>query len=54
MLEQVDAITREIVDSILSPLDQDIPLSDNAMTVLQRRYLLRGPDGVPRGPAFRT
>jgi ribonucleoside-diphosphate reductase alpha chain len=28
-------------------LDREIPLSDNALTVLRKRYLLRGPDGEP-------
>jgi ribonucleoside-diphosphate reductase alpha chain len=47
MLEQIDVVTQEIVDSIPSVLDRDIPLSDNALTVLRKRYLLRKPDGEP-------
>ena len=47
MLEQIDAMTQESVDSIPPHLDREIPLSDNALTVLAKRYLLRGHDGEP-------
>ena len=53
MLEQVAVMTQDkadgvqLVDSPLSSSDRDIPLSDNASTVLRKRYLQRGPDGEP-------
>jgi ribonucleoside-diphosphate reductase alpha chain len=47
MLEQAEVMVQEIIDLITPPLDQEIPLSDNALTVLRKRYLLRGPDGEP-------
>ena len=47
MLEQIDVMTQEIVNPILPSLDQEITLSDNALMVLRKRYLLRGPDGEP-------
>ena len=47
MLEQVDAMTQESVESIPYHLEREIPLSDNALTVLAKRYLLRGHDGEP-------
>jgi ribonucleotide reductase alpha subunit len=47
MLEQIDAVTQESIDSIPQYLEWEIPLSDNALTVLAKRYLLRGPDGEP-------
>ncbi len=40
-------MSQEIRMPIPSELDQEIPLSDNALTVLRKRYLLRGPDGEP-------
>lgn len=47
MLEHVDAMTQESVESIPYHLEREIPLSDNALTVLAKRYLLRGHDGEP-------
>ncbi len=49
MLEEMYAPTRSImtIDPLPPSLDQEIPLSENAMTVLRRRYLLRGTDGEP-------
>jgi ribonucleoside-diphosphate reductase alpha chain len=47
MLEQIDIATQEDADSMLSSLQREIPVSDNAMTVLRKRYLLRGQDGEP-------
>jgi ribonucleoside-diphosphate reductase alpha chain len=47
MFEEIDVMTQEIVSSIPSLLDLEVPLSDNALTVLRKRYLLRGPDGEP-------
>jgi len=63
MPEQIDVTVQEIVASLPSPLEpalpgegsssssparsRKIPLSENAMTVLRKRYLLRGPDGEP-------
>jgi ribonucleoside-diphosphate reductase alpha chain len=45
-------VMNESVDSIAAPRDDTIQLGDNALTVLRRRYLLRGPDGQPtEGPA---
>lgn len=37
----------EIANLVQPLLDPDIPLSENARTVLRKRYLLRGPDGEP-------
>jgi ribonucleoside-diphosphate reductase alpha chain len=45
--EQVNNMAKEIANSIPADLDREIPLSDNALTVLRKRYLLRGPDGEP-------
>ena len=47
MSEQMDVTTHEIVESLPALLDREIALSDNALTVLRKRYLLRGPDGEP-------
>jgi ribonucleoside-diphosphate reductase alpha chain len=47
MLEQAEVMVQEIIDPVTPPLDREIPLSDNALTVLRKRYLLRGPDGEP-------
>ncbi len=47
MPEQIDAMTQQIVDSIPPSLSREIPLNENALTVLRRRYLLRAPDGEP-------
>ena len=48
MLEEIYAPTRSSMTVVPPPsLDQEIPLSENAMTVLRRRYLLRGADGEP-------
>jgi ribonucleoside-diphosphate reductase alpha chain len=47
MLEQIDVMIPEDEDSLSMSQDREIPLSDNALTVLRRRYLLRGPDGEP-------
>ena len=47
MLEQIDTMTQELAEAIPSSLDREISLSDNALTVLGKRYLLRGSDGEP-------
>jgi ribonucleoside-diphosphate reductase alpha chain len=47
MPEPVGITTEEVLASIPSLLDREIPLGENALTVLRRRYLLRGPDGKP-------
>ncbi|MFN2226328.1 MAG: ribonucleotide reductase N-terminal alpha domain-containing protein, partial [Anaerolineae bacterium] len=47
MLEQMDARTQTIEDSMPPSLNAEIPLSENALTVLRKRYLLRGADGEP-------
>jgi ribonucleoside-diphosphate reductase alpha chain len=47
MPEQINAMTQETAASIPAVLDREIALSDNALTVLRKRYLLRGPDGEP-------
>ncbi len=47
MLEQLDDRTPQIIDTVPADLDPEIPLSDNALTVLRKRYLLRGSDGQP-------
>lgn len=45
MSEQIDVTTQDAVDSVPALLDWEIPLSDNALTVLSKRYLRHGPDG---------
>lgn len=47
MPEQTKVITPEISNAIPDMLDQEIVLSENALTVLRKRYLLRGRDGEP-------
>jgi ribonucleoside-diphosphate reductase alpha chain len=47
MLDQMDVTTQGIVNMVPSSLNRDIVLSENALTVLRKRYLLRGPDGEP-------
>ena len=47
MVEQIDVAPRLREESLPLPEDREIPLSDNALTVLHKRYLLRGPDGEP-------
>lgn len=47
MPEQISLITDELLKPIAFVLDQEIPLNENALTVLEKRYLLRGPDGQP-------
>jgi ribonucleoside-diphosphate reductase alpha chain len=47
MPEQTSESIKKNSDSIPSILDREIALSDNALTVLRKRYLLRGPDGEP-------
>jgi len=44
MLEQMDTLTDEMAD-LVPDLDRDIRLSDNALTVLRKRYLLHDADG---------
>jgi ribonucleoside-diphosphate reductase alpha chain len=47
MAEELDVVMQASLDSIPSSLDHEIALSGNALTVLRKRYLLRGPDGEP-------
>ena len=47
MLEQIDVMPRILEEALPPELDREIQLSDNALTVLRKRYLLRGPDGEP-------
>jgi ribonucleoside-diphosphate reductase alpha chain len=52
MLERLDAVALESPGSIPQSLDQDVAVSENALTVLRRRYLLRGHDGeITESPA---
>ena len=41
------AESREATNGRVPPDNRDIPIADNAMAVLERRYLRRGPDGKP-------
>jgi ribonucleoside-diphosphate reductase alpha chain len=45
MPEQIDVMMQDAADSVPVLLDWEIPLSDNALTVLSKRYLRHGPDG---------
>ncbi|HFD39736.1 MAG TPA: ribonucleoside-diphosphate reductase, adenosylcobalamin-dependent, partial [Anaerolineae bacterium] len=47
MTEPLDRKQRYPLGPLPADLNRDIPLSDNALTVLRKRYLLRGPDGEP-------
>ncbi len=47
MPEQNKVMMQEPTDVIPSSLDVEIPLSENALTVLHKRYLRHGPDGEP-------
>jgi ribonucleoside-diphosphate reductase alpha chain len=47
MPEQTNDMTQNTMDPIPTIMDREIPLSENALTVLRKRYLLRGPDGEP-------
>jgi len=47
MFEQTVVTTKPLVATPPAALNQDIPLSKNALTVLRKRYLMRGPDGEP-------
>jgi len=47
MLEQIDVAPLLREEPLPSPEDREIPLSENALTVLRKRYLLRGRDGEP-------
>jgi len=47
MSEQMDAITQQLAGAVPPTLERELQLSDNALTVLRRRYLSRGPDGEP-------
>jgi ribonucleoside-diphosphate reductase alpha chain len=47
MPEQKNDTSKKTTDAIPTILDREIPLSENALTVLRKRYLLRGPDGEP-------
>lgn len=42
-----DRMIQDLIHSMPATLNQEIPMSENAFTVLQKRYLLRGPDGEP-------
>lgn len=43
----IDIVRESTAQPAATLLERDIPLSSNALTVLQRRYLLRGPEGEP-------
>jgi len=47
MSEQSKVLSQEIADLLPLNLNGEISLSDNALTVLRKRYLLRGPNGEP-------
>jgi ribonucleoside-diphosphate reductase alpha chain len=47
MSAQTDIRELQTLDPLPSLLAQDLELSENAHTVLRKRYLLRGPDGEP-------
>ena len=47
MLEQIDVNISALEETTQLHEEREIPLSDNALTVLRKRYLLRGPDGEP-------
>ncbi len=47
MLEQIDVVSRPREEALPPPQELEIPLSENALTVLRKRYLRRGPDGEP-------
>ncbi len=47
MVDQIDVSIQVTADPLPASLNQEISLSDNALTVLRRRYLLRGADGEP-------
>ncbi len=47
MVDQADEQTRLDWKKRIPPLDRPIQLSENARTVLTKRYLRRGPDGKP-------
>ncbi len=47
MLEQIETTPRLLEEALPPDQVREIPLSDNALTVLRKRYLLRGPDGEP-------
>ncbi len=47
MREQIEVTTLEPTHDVPQMVHKEISLSDNAMTVLRKRYLLRGPDGEP-------
>jgi ribonucleoside-diphosphate reductase alpha chain len=47
MLEETAIISQETGHASLSSSEREIALSENALTVLRKRYLLRGPDGEP-------
>lgn len=47
MTPQTIVATHEIANLAQPLLERDLPLSENARTVLRKRYLLRGSDGEP-------
>ncbi len=47
MSESIEAIVDEIMDNQPNPKEKPIALSENALTVLAKRYLLRDADGKP-------
>jgi ribonucleoside-diphosphate reductase alpha chain len=47
MLDEIDTIIEAMVKIDPAPVEKEIRLDDNALTVLRKRYVMRGPDGEP-------